>query len=235
MRAASADAHRTTGSTGGSGHVDLQGSPAPATSARTRAAANSMANGIPSSRPQISATTAALSLLIVRAGLGQAGAVGEQLDGRIGHDSDGTRQRPPHPTTPIGSRLVASTVSPGAPAQQEPRPARHWRPERVRSYPGPPACDGREQTAAGYPSWAAGLVGQPQRTRYRHRHHRRMCDRRQIDIPNTITELRRDASRDLNGETGLARTASSCQSHQPVIGTAAGAHHQSLLRVRPDQ
>ena len=44
-----------------------------------------------------------------------------------------------------------------------------------------------------------------------------MGDRRQIDIPNTVTELRRDASRDLNGETGLAGAAGTGQGHQPVI------------------
>jgi hypothetical protein len=65
---------------------------------------------------------------------------------------------------------------------------------------------------------AAGLVGQAQRARHRHRHHRRMGDRRQIDIPHTVTELRRDASRDLNGETGLAGAAGTGQGHQPVIG-----------------
>src|SRR3954465_14389491 len=63
----------------------------------------------------------------------------------------------------------------------------------------------------------AGLVGQSKRARYRYRHHRRMSDRRQIDIPNTITELRRDANRDLNSETRLAGAAGSGQGHQPVI------------------
>jgi hypothetical protein len=47
-----------------------------------------------------------------------------------------------------------------------------------------------------------------------------MGDRRQIDIPNTVTELTRDANRDLNGETGLPGAAGSGQGHQPVAASS---------------
>jgi hypothetical protein len=64
---------------------------------------------------------------------------------------------------------------------------------------------------------AARLVGQTQRTGHRDGHDRRTGDRGQIDVPHTVTELGRDTSRDLNGETGLAGAARAGQGHQPVI------------------
>jgi hypothetical protein len=64
---------------------------------------------------------------------------------------------------------------------------------------------------------AARLVGHAQRAGHRDRHHAWMGDRRQIDIPDTVTELGRDASRDLNRETGLAGAAGTGQGHQPVV------------------
>ena len=45
-----------------------------------------------------------------------------------------------------------------------------------------------------------------------------MGDRRQVDVPHTVTEIGRDASRDLNSETGLAGAAGAGQGHQPVVG-----------------
>ena len=60
------------------------------------------------------------------------------------------------------------------------------------------------------------MVGQTQRAGHGHRHDAGMGDRRQIDIPHTVTELGRDASRDLNAETSLAGTAGTGPRHQPV-------------------
>jgi len=64
---------------------------------------------------------------------------------------------------------------------------------------------------------AARLVGQTQRARRRDRHHVSTGDRCKIHIPNTVTELGRDASGDLNGEAGLAGAAGTGQRHQPVV------------------
>ena len=52
--------------------------------ARTRAAASSIASGIPSRRRQISATAAALSSLTAKSGPGMPSPVGKQLDRFIG-------------------------------------------------------------------------------------------------------------------------------------------------------
>ena len=45
-----------------------------------------------------------------------------------------------------------------------------------------------------------------------------MGDRCQIHVPNTVAELGRGASRDLNCETGLAGATGTGQRHQPVVG-----------------
>jgi hypothetical protein len=79
--------------------------------ARTRAAANSMASGIPSRRRQISRTMAALSSLRAKSGRTlRARSVNSSMASSAS-DSEGTRQVT-SPGTPIGSRLVASRVNP---------------------------------------------------------------------------------------------------------------------------
>ena len=52
----------------------------------------------------------------------------------------------------------------------------------------------------------------------RDRHHAGIGDRRKIRVPDSVTELGRDASRDLNSETSLAGAAGTGQRHQPVSG-----------------
>ena len=81
-----------------------------------------------------------------------------------------------------------------------------------------------DETGEGVHRGAARLIGQAQRAGDRDRHHTGMGDRRKVHVPHTVTELRRDARRDLNGETGLAGAAGTGQRHQPVVG-------QQLLHV----
>ena len=65
---------------------------------------------------------------------------------------------------------------------------------------------------------AAGFVGQARRAGHGDRHSRWIGDRRQIHVPNTVAELGRDASRDLDCEPGLASATCTGQRHQPFIG-----------------
>ena len=64
---------------------------------------------------------------------------------------------------------------------------------------------------------AAGLIRQTERTGHRDRDDAGVGDRGQIDVPHAVTELGRDAGRDLNAETGLAGAPSTGQGHQPVV------------------
>ena len=80
--------------------------------ARTRAAASSIASGRPSRRAQISATAAASSLPTARSGRACRARSTNNSTASSASDNDGTRQLS-SPGTPMGSRLVASKVSPG--------------------------------------------------------------------------------------------------------------------------
>ena len=95
-------------------------------SARTRAAASSMASGMPSRRAQIAATTGGVGRVHAEAGPGLGGPVDEQPH-RLGGERSrpatararrgataAARARPPRPATPSGSRLVASAAHAGA-------------------------------------------------------------------------------------------------------------------------
>ena len=82
--------------------------------ARTRAAANSIASGIPSRRRQISTTAAALSSVTLKPGLAKRARSVNNSIAASATKSEGTRHVA-SPVTPIGSRLVASNVNLGAP------------------------------------------------------------------------------------------------------------------------
>ena len=77
-------------------------------SAATRAAASSMASGMPSSRRQISSMVASSSAF----GLNCGSAAARSTNRRLASASDGTRQAT-SPSQCSGSRLVASTRTPG--------------------------------------------------------------------------------------------------------------------------
>ena len=151
--AASAGAAARSGcrrSAGGSGRPAAPRS-APGDSTRTRAAASSIASGMPSSRRQISATAAALPSVEREAGRTAARPVDEQAHrlvaahsagaaapGRPGSASDGTRQAV-SPAMPSGSRLVARTRSRGQPRSSGVGQARRRRRAGARSCPAPAA------------------------------------------------------------------------------------------------
>ena len=78
--------------------------------ARTRAAASSMASGRPSSLRQISVTVSALSAVTRKSGLVRRARSLNSSIASSASDSDGTRQLT-SPATPIGSRLVVSSVN----------------------------------------------------------------------------------------------------------------------------
>ena len=80
--------------------------------ARTRAAASSMASGMPSSRRQISATVAALSSVTPNSGRAKRARSANSSTASSASGSDGTRHVA-SPGTEIGSRLVTNSVSLG--------------------------------------------------------------------------------------------------------------------------
>ncbi len=81
-------------------------------SARTRAAANSIASGTPSRRRQISVTVAALSSSTTKSGRARRARSTNSSIALSANGNDGTRQLS-SPATPIGSRLVVSRVNLG--------------------------------------------------------------------------------------------------------------------------
>ena len=91
---------------------------------RTRAAASSIASGMPSRRRQISATVAALSSVSRKSGRTRRARSVNNSIASSASDSDGTRQLT-SPATPIGSRLVARTVTAGQPPSRPTTSAAH--------------------------------------------------------------------------------------------------------------
>ncbi|MDT5328320.1 MAG: hypothetical protein QOF25_5472, partial [Mycobacterium sp.] len=79
---------------------------------RTRAAASSIASGTPSRRRQISVAAAQLSSVRRKSGRTRRARSVNNSIASSASDSDGTRQLT-SPATPIGSRLVAMTVTAG--------------------------------------------------------------------------------------------------------------------------
>ena len=75
-----------------------------------RAAANSIANGTPSSRRQISVTTAELSSATTNSGRASRARSVNNTTASSTSDNDGTRHVT-SPASPIGSRLVANSVT----------------------------------------------------------------------------------------------------------------------------
>jgi hypothetical protein len=81
---------------------------------RTRAAASSIASGTPPRRRQISAAVAVFSSVRRKSGRTRRARSANNSIASSASDSDGTRQLT-SPATPIGSRLVATTVTAGQP------------------------------------------------------------------------------------------------------------------------
>ena len=139
-------------------------------SARTRAAASSIASGMPSRRRQISATAAALSSVTREIGPGTAGSVDEQLD---------RPRRPATATAPASSphrrRRSAHDWSPARVSRrrrtQESHDQRGARVEQVLAV----VQHHQHLTVGDEPQQrvhrgAARLIGQAQRAGHRHRH-----------------------------------------------------------------
>ena len=200
--------------------------------ARTRAAASSIASGMPSRRRQISPTAAALSSVDGEVGPGPAGAVGEQLDRLVGQRQ---RRHPPAHLAGHPDRLTAGRQH-RQPRRAHPaarRPAPRSRRADARSCPAPPACCRSPKNRSSVsiverPGWS----GRPSARATVDRHHAGIGDRRQIDVPHPVAELGRDARRDLDGQSGLARSAGTGQRHQPVVGQQLLAPRSSVRRGR---
>ena len=143
-------------STTGSGRAGRRGSrpattPAPAPPpARSPAASHRGA-------AQISVTAAALSSVTVKSVRARRARSANNSMASSASDSDGTRHVA-SPVTPIGSRLVASMVSPGAAPSSSDDQLGASRRAGARSCPAPPASDGRGRTAAACPS-SSGRAG----------------------------------------------------------------------------
>ena len=187
-------------------------------SARTRAAASSMASGMPSRRRQISVTTVGVVVGDGEIGPGTAGAVAEQLDRLVGQRQ---RRHPPVHLTRHAERLATR------------RQHRHARAgaQQVRRRAAALASSRCSQLSSTSSMWRsrtnrssvsivelAGLVGQAQRACHRDRHDVGMGDRRQVDIPDAVGEFVRHAGGDLDRQARLARAARAGQRDQPVVG-----------------
>ena len=64
---------------------------------------------------------------------------------------------------------------------------------------------------------AARLIGQTQRARDGHRRHNRIGNRRQVHIPDPVTELGREPSREFDGEPRLTGPPGASQGDQTVV------------------
>ena len=184
-------------------------------SARTRAAASSIASGIPSRRLQISSTVAEFASVTTKSGRTRRARSANRSIASSPIDSDGTRNVT-SPGTPSGSRLVASSRSAGqAPSSSVVSAADA---SRRCSQLSTTINTRRSPMARTTPLYgrSAGLVGQTERTRDRDRDDLRMRDRRQVDVVHAVGEgARRCGQRS-------RRRAASCphhrtgQVHQPV-------------------
>ena len=147
-----------------------------------------------------------------KAGPGQAGAVGEQLDGFVGHRQ---RRHPPGHFTTHTDRLTARRqhTQPRRPTQESDDQLGACIKQVFAVIQHHQHLTVANKTQQRIHCRAAGLIRQTQRTGHRDRHHGRIGDRRKIHVPSTVTELRRDARRDLNGETALAGATGAGQGH----------------------
>ena len=80
---------------------------------------------------------------------------------------------------------------------------------------------------------AARLIRQAEGTCHRDWHQVGVGDRRQVDIPDSVTEIGGHLPRDLDGQTGLTGTAGAGQGDQPVGDK--GLPHVVNLRAAADK
>ena len=186
-------------------------------SARTRAAASSMASGIPSRRRQISVTVSVLSSVTVKSGRARRARSVNNSTASSARDSDGTCQFT-SPATMRGSRLVARIVTREQPAStsltssalassrcsqlSNTTSSRRSRTDRnsvsVIERPGWSGSPSARATVSGTTSGCG--------------------DRRQIGIENAVGEVTAHLAGDLDRQPGLARSACAGQGHEPVVG-----------------
>ena len=79
----------------------------------------------------------------------------------------------------------------------------------------------------------AGLIGQAEGAGNRDRHDCGVGDRREIDVPDAVAEIGRNAGGDFSGKTRLARATGTGQRHQPVVGQQRT--HLVNLRAAADE
>ena len=182
-----------------------------------RAAASSIASGMPSSRRQISATAAELSSVTLKSAPDLASPVGEQLDGATVE-----RQRRHTPgqftgASRIGSRLVANSVNEGqaeqegadqigACIQQVLAIVHHYEQLRV-------AHEAHQVVGGG----TAGLIWQTKRASGRHRNEVGMGERREVDVVHAVAEVACGGACDFKRQARLSRAAGAGQRDESVL------------------
>ena len=181
-----------------------RGSP-PAAAACTRAAASSIASGSPSSRRQIARDRARGPRRRPERRIARAGALVEQLDGRVGGERRhrATRARRRGAAT---ARLVTRSVIAGRGREQAADVGRrvehllevveHEQQRAVRERAGQPVEHA-----------AVGAVGEPERAGERREDVPGVADRGERDEPRAVGELRRQPARELEREPRLADAA----------------------------
>ena len=201
-----------------------------------REAASSIANGIPSRRPQISTTALASAPASEIPGATAAArcrnrvAAAESTPASTssegtGHSCSSATRKP--------SRLVARIFT----------VAERARIASIRSAAASRTCSQLSNTNSRDPALQRGrhtagnthtrLLGDAEHGRHRVGHRRRVGDRGQFEKPDTVRELIGQARRDFERQAGLADPADTGQCHQPMC--ADRLLHLDELGLPPDE
>ena len=200
-------------------------------SARTRAAASSMASGSPSRRRQISATASWLPFVEREVGPHLAGSAHEQgLGVGRGKGRDGQLLLVAQPQR----RARGGDHGQVGRGREQPRDERSGLQHVLEVVDAEQQLAARHERLQGVLDLRARRLAQAERLRHRRGHERRLAQRRQLDegravavaIPQLLDQLQR--------EPRLARPARAGQRHQPRAALEQ-LPHPVQLRAAPDQ
>ena len=193
-----------------------------------REAANSIANGIPSRRRQIS-TTACVARCQRRTGRHGKGALDEQ---RCGGELDVQRRHRPellvgHPEAlPAGGQHLHRRRASEDAVDQVGGGVQHVLAVVEHQQARAALQRGSHAVRHGH----TRLLGDPEDGRHRLGHRGRIADRGQLDHPDPVGEVVRRSRGDLKREPRLADPADSGQRHQPVLPSAVSTSASSVSR-----
>ena len=194
-------------------------------SARTRAAASSMASGMPSRRRQISAMATALSPEGSKSGRTRRARSANNSMASSSSDNDGTLHVSSSPT-PMGSRLSGQGWSAAGRHRAERRSTRPTIEEVLTIVEQQQHSSIVDESAKGVHRRAPRLIRYTQGARQRGGHLVRIGDRRQVDKSHTVGKFSNQLCCDLYREGRLADTACSGQREETIVadGTLQFSH-----------